>query len=131
MQECCSDNHIPYCHTTEGYQYLTFAGYLVNKAIALVTKKPTFEAGDFSLLVSSPIDWASVPQEPSGYEGIFPLLFESSLELSVFQQQLPSSLQLREYLQDWLKDETISKILKRLGQSKAKPIERLKVAFIV
>jgi hypothetical protein len=35
------------------------------------------------------------------------------------QQQLPPNYQIQEYLQDWLKDETIPRILNRLAHSTA------------
>jgi superfamily II helicase len=76
-------------------------------------------AYDISLLVNSPVDWKSIPTEPQGYEGIFHLLFEKPSEQSIYQTLLPSQLQLREFLQTWLMDETIAEILSRLCNSKA------------
>jgi len=38
---------------------------------------------------------------------------------SLYQTLLPSTLQLQEYLQKWLKDKTIIEVLQRLRQSEA------------
>jgi len=38
---------------------------------------------------------------------------------SLYQTLLPSTLQLQEYLQNWLKDKTIIEVLQRLRQSEA------------
>jgi ATP-dependent Lhr-like helicase len=84
-----------------------------------------FEADDFSLLVSSPIEWSSIPNHPRDYERYFHLLFEPSSEQSIYQQQLPKDLQLREYLQDWLKDETIPIVLGRLSSARTVQVSGL------
>jgi len=106
---------IPFTRTNDGIRYFTFAGNLVNKAVGLFTKKPDVDCDDLFLLVPSPINWASIPTNPMDYEGIFHLLFEPTTEQSIYQKQLPVDLQKREYLQDWLKDEEISRILNRLS----------------
>jgi len=121
VQVACSENQIPYFRSSEGIRYFTFAGHLVNRAIGLYTRKPGFKADDLSLLVPSPVDWASISIHPSDYEDFFHLLFEPSSGQSLYQKQLPLDLQEREYLQDWLKDKVIPQILVRLVRSK--PIE--------
>ncbi|MEA2031953.1 MAG: DEAD/DEAH box helicase, partial [candidate division Zixibacteria bacterium] len=73
----CSQDEIPFTRSPDGIRYFTFSGYLVNRAIGLYTKKPAFKADDISLLVPSPIDWDSIPSQPSEYEDIFHLLFET------------------------------------------------------
>jgi len=109
---------VPYLREADGVRYWTFAGYLVNKAIGLVSRKPSFEAGDLCLKLPSPIDWGSIPTEPVDYESVFPLLFEVSSEQSVCQSLLPLDLQQVEFLQDWLRDETIPAVLTRLQRSR-------------
>jgi ATP-dependent helicase Lhr and Lhr-like helicase len=106
---------IPFTRSVEGIRYFTFAGQLVNKAIGLITRKPSFQADDLSLLVSSPVDWTTVPGDPDAYRDIFTTLFAPSSEQSLYQQQLPSDLQLRECLQDWLRDQTVPQVLARLA----------------
>ena len=53
------------------------------------------------------------------YEDIFHLLFEATVAQSIYQKQLPLELQEREYLQAWLKDTAIPRILARLRNAKA------------
>lgn len=113
----CGSNQIPYIGVECPYRYFTFGGYLVNKALALVTKQWDFKADDISLQCASPIDWASIPVEPKDYESVFHRLFEMSDNPSLYQTLLPTTLQLQEYLQDWLKDKTISEVLQRLQKS--------------
>lgn len=117
IRHACSEDQIPYMRTSEGIRYYTFAGYLVNRAVGLITGKLNFKADDISLLVPSPVDWVSVPNDPSEYEQVSDRLFEESSKQSIYQQQLPLELQQREYLQDWLKDEVIPKILCRLSRA--------------
>ena len=119
FRQDCSFEQIPYQRSDEGIRYYTFGGYLVNKAVGFISGKAGFKADDFSLLVSSPIEWTSIPQSPLEYERVFHLLFEASSEQSIYQQQLPKELQLLEYLQDWLKDETIPLVLERLSGAAA------------
>jgi len=127
IQDVCSINQIPYKRSAAGIRYFTFGGYLVNKAIGLVSRKPVFDANDISLTVPSPIDWSMIPANPLEYQEIYHLLFEQSSEQSIYQQNLPIDLQQREYLQPWLKDNSIQHILARLVLSKPKLIESGKV----
>lgn len=115
LRNSCSPEQIPYQRTANGIRYFTFGGYLVNKAVGLISGKPNFKPDDFSLLVSSPIEWASIPTQPGDYEKVFHLLFLPSSEQSIYQQQLPQDLQLHEYIQDWLKHESIPRVLDRLS----------------
>jgi ATP-dependent Lhr-like helicase len=89
---------------------------LVNKAIGLSTGKD-FKADELTLWASSPIVWANIGDSPQAYEDFFPSLFEVSSDLSLYQSILPPELQLREFLQTWLKDETIPVALQRLRNS--------------
>jgi len=114
---------VPFFVTNEGYKYFTFAGYYVNKAIALFTEKTNFEADDISILVPSPIEWEKLPCDPIDYKIIFEKLFEITSEQSIFQQKLPMQLQLIEFIQEWLKDHSINDVLLRLTKSKSKKIE--------
>ena len=123
LTKCCSHGQIPFSRGSDGIRYFTFAGYLVNKAIGLIANKPGFQADDLVLQVSSPIDWPTIPSNPAAYQSVFHLLFEPSSEQSIYQQQLPSALQLREFLQEWLRDETIPQILSRLVHSKPVKVE--------
>jgi ATP-dependent Lhr-like helicase len=114
----CVQNQIPSFRHDAGMIYYTFAGYLVNKAIGLRTGKD-FKAEEFTLWTSSPIDWVDLPENPEAYGEFFASLFEVPSDLSVFQSMLPSDLQLKEFLQIWLKDKTIEGALHRLRNSEA------------
>lgn len=123
LRRQCAVDQMPYVRSTAGIRYYTFAGYLVNKAVGLFSGKAGFQADDFSLLVPSPVEWAVVPTDPFGYHAFFDLLFEPNSEQSVYQQLLPLDLQRREYLQDWLKDETVPRILNRLAHATAVKVD--------
>jgi ATP-dependent Lhr-like helicase len=123
IKALCSYNQIPFQRTVDGICYYTFGGYLVNKAIGLASKKMGFKANDFTLLVPSQINWSSIPKHPIDYQEYFPQSVETSSEQSIFQQLLPINLQQREYLQEWLNDETISNVLERLSDAEPKLIE--------
>ncbi|HPO87592.1 MAG TPA: DEAD/DEAH box helicase [Candidatus Hydrogenedentes bacterium] len=117
LRSVCTFNQIPYVRSVDGFQYFTFAGYLVNKAVGLISGNKSFKASDASVLVPSPIDWGMIPSEPQAYESVFPSLFEMSSEQSLYQALLPPELQLREYLEDWLKDQAVTDVLRRLVSS--------------
>ncbi len=121
IRSTCSHDQIPYQRTPDGIRYYTFGGRLVNRAIGLLTKKAIFKADDFTLSVPSPIEWSSIPSQASDFDEILQLLPEETTTQSLYQKLLPGDLQQREFLQDWLRDSTIARILSRL--SKASPVE--------
>lgn len=129
LRAACAIHQIPYVRSADGIRYFTFAGYLVNKAIGLISQKASFKASDASLLVPSPIDWVTIPSEPTAYEGVYPSLFEASSEQSLYQAQLPPELQLREYMEDWLKDQAVAEALLRLVGSSPVAVDPASVAF--
>jgi ATP-dependent Lhr-like helicase len=112
----CTQDQIPCYPWDGGTLYFTFAGYLVNKAIGLCTGAD-FRADELTLWAAAPIDWATVADTPQAYEKFFPFLFEVSSDSSLYQSLLPQELQLWEFLQIWLKDETIPVALQRLRNS--------------
>ena len=117
LRRICRIDQIPYIRSSKGIRYFTFGGYLVNKAVALINKQLDYKADDVSLLVISPINWASIPTEVQAYESVFHRLLETSSERSIYQTLLPAELQLREFLQDWLRNETVRRVLVRLAHS--------------
>lgn len=117
VQRFFEEDQIPHTRVPDGHCYLTFAGLSVNKAIALITEQSSYKADDLSLTVTMPVDWTSLPTEPQAYNKIFHQLFEATSEQSIYQSLLPRELQAREFLQDWLKDETVPQILTRLARS--------------
>lgn len=114
---------IPCSRASRGVTYLTFAGSLVNRAIALITRQPEYDAGDIALTVTESIQWDTIPTDPQEYESVFPLLFEPSVSQTLFQTLLPHPLQLREFIQDWLRDEAIHLVLARLATSIALTVD--------
>jgi ATP-dependent Lhr-like helicase len=76
-----------------------------------------FKADELTLWSSAPVIWPSVADSPGAYEAFFPSLFEVTSDLSLYQSLLPRDLQLKEFLQMWLKDETIPLALQRLRNS--------------
>jgi ATP-dependent Lhr-like helicase len=117
----CGITDIPYCHAERGIRYYTFAGALVNEAVALITEKDDPKFDDHWLWVKSPIDWKSVPTEPAAYQRVFDEMFHPTADQSIFQKMLPTNLQVREYVQEWLKDKAVPKVLVRLAASE--PVE--------
>lgn len=118
LQSLCNQNQVPCLQKDGGILYFTFAGYLVNKAIGLSVGRE-FRADELTLWSNAPIPWANVATSPEAYEPFFPSLFEVSSDLSIYQSMLPADLQLKEFLQMWLKDETIPLALQRLRNSTA------------
>ena len=117
LKSACNEYQIPCKRSLEGYGYTTYAGYMVNKAIALFTNQSGYLAEDTMLLVSKPIEWNSLPDSPQDYETIFPSLFETSGEQSIYQTLLPYELQRTEFIQTWIQDNTVREILARLSRS--------------
>jgi ATP-dependent Lhr-like helicase len=112
----CTPRQIPCFPRDGGTLYFTFAGFLVNKAIGLSTGKD-FKADELTLWASAPLHWANIGDSPGDYEAFYSSLFEVSSDLSLYQSLLPAALQLTEFLQMWLKDETIPLALQRLRNS--------------
>lgn len=110
-------NSIPFIKKNGKYTYLTFAGQLVNKAIALITNQYEFEVNDTTLTCLTRINWSSIPVNPKDYEEVFDHLFEADSDQTFYQSLLPESLQRHEFLQNWLKDSTIILQLSRLQRS--------------
>lgn len=127
----CSAAQIPYLETESGYLYLTFGGFLVNKAVALITNQWNFKADNISIYCASPVNWQEIPSDPSKYESVFHSLFEVKDNQSLYQTLLPESLQLQEYIQSWLKDNTIREILIRLKESEARKVDPEIISHII
>lgn len=121
LQRHCNNLQIPYAVTSTDICYYTYGGYLINKAICLTHNIPEFEVDDISIKIklsqSVPIDWKCLSTNPRDYSRVFDSLFEVTSEQSVFQTMLPENLQKEEFLQEWLKNDYIPKILERLKNS--------------
>jgi ATP-dependent Lhr-like helicase len=114
FRTACRSDQIPFYRTHTGIRYFTFGGYLVNKAIALSTGQPDFKADDFFLDVVTPIDWSKLITKPQDFEAVFHSLFEANSAQSLYQTFLPVDLQRIEFLQEWLKNEAVGRVLTRL-----------------
>lgn len=121
MQRHCNNRQIPYEVTSKEVCYYTYGGYLINKAICLMNNIQDPEIDDISIRIklsnSVPIQWNALSTNPQDYSKIFDSLFEVTSEQSVFQTMLPENLQKEEFLQEWLKNDYIPKILERLKNS--------------
>lgn len=118
----CKIDEIPCCAVGKGndelnFRYYTFGGLLINRALGLITKQKDFQESDLCLDVHSPIDWKVLPSNPHDYRLIFENMFRPSADQSIFQKMLPEELQVREYTQEWLKDDAIRQVLSRLASS--------------
>jgi ATP-dependent Lhr-like helicase len=123
FRAACKADQIPFFRTLTGTRYLTFGGYLVNKAAALLTKQPDFKADEFTLEVVTPIEWQKLPSKAAGFESVFHSLFETSSGQSIFQTFLPQELQRHEFLQEWLKSQAVEAVVGRLATSRAVRVE--------
>jgi len=121
LQKNSNNRQIPYSVSEDSICYSTFAGYLVNKAVCLMQGINDFEVDDISIRIklaqSVPIEWSSISPNPLDYSRIFDSLFEVTSEQSIYQEMLPDNLQKEEFLQEWLKNDYIPKILHRLKNS--------------
>jgi ATP-dependent Lhr-like helicase len=117
IQELTPRDSVPFCRRQDDHMYLTFAGNLINKAIALITNQPNFRAEDAILTCPTRIDWNSIPIVPEAYEPVFGHLFQSAAEQTFYQTLLPVQLQRAEFLQMWFHDPTIRIQLQRLRAS--------------
>ncbi len=117
IHDSCKIDEIPFCYSDGKVFYLTFGGHLVNKAISLATRQLEYEANDVCLNTLSTVKWHTILDQPKEFEPIFKDLFEITDEQTIYQKLLPFEFQVREFLQEWLKDQTIPMILKRLSKS--------------
>ncbi len=108
-------NEIPCRRLGTSFQYETFAGYIINRAVGLLTQSVPFKANDYILEVSTPIDWSALPGVPEAYDSVYDRLYEDNPGQSLFQQLLPLDLRLKEFLQSWLRDDTVRETLARLS----------------
>jgi len=117
LRKACRATQIPYIRLTGGISYLTFAGYIVNKAVCINTGQLDPKFDDVLLTGTAPIEWNAISPSPRAYENIFDQLFESSSEQSLYQTLLPERFQVQEFLEGWLRDRTIPEVLQRLSSS--------------
>ncbi len=119
-QALFSVHDIPYVEDGNYIRYYTFGGLLVNTAIALIHGQRFRLQGvtDCFVEMRTPVEWAKLPSEPMGYERVFERLSQRLMGRSIFQKLLPDELKVKEGIQEWLCDEAIGKVLRRLTSSK-------------
>jgi len=117
LRKTIPHNSIPYYCFSGNYIYFTFAGALVNKAIALVSGQTSYAVDDLKLSCQNEINWESIPARPEEYESVFDEILNEKSDQTFYQTLIPDNLQKYEYLQMWLKNATIGTHLQRLKAS--------------
>ncbi|GHS93968.1 ATP-dependent helicase [Planctomycetales bacterium] len=123
----CALNELPYCATTDGVLYFTFAGEIINRALAKMAGATKAQANDFCLEVAAPLDWKNIAADSAAYADCFRQLFDAPAGRSYFQELLPIELQQREFLEPLLKDPAIPRILTRLRNSRPRAFDRRQI----
>lgn len=96
------------------YVYLTFAGELVNRLVAVwLDRQPPTGVDDYLLQVEQPLPTDRLPDSES-LAHLLPLAQRSIDDLSVFQQHLPDELRSAEFRSSFLGSEAIQRALNRL-----------------
>ncbi len=122
-------DRIPTARDGLGYHYFTFAGQVVNGAIARWSGSPSFEAGEIELVTEQPIDFAALPEDPSELERFACETLRLPESLTIFQLALPPELLERELAEIWRKTPVFQRSLSRLRRARVlpAPIEDLHV----
>ncbi|WP_161607203.1 DEAD/DEAH box helicase [Prochlorothrix hollandica] len=119
-----SYNQVPMFFKNSHIHYYTFAGSLVNYVLATSLNLKNSGFNDIVITTTTPIEWNKISTDPENYTKYFKeILF--SQELSIYQELLPTELKQVEAIQQWLKDLTIKKILKRLSISSECQVSQL------
>lgn len=106
------------------YVYLTFAGELVNRLLAVwLEGKPPARGDDYLLQVDQPLPIAQLPSS-AGLAPLLPMAQRSSDDLSVYQQYLPDDLRLAEFRGSFLESQAIQRALDRLRSAQLREVTR-------
>lgn len=98
----------------ERYVYLTFAGELVNRLVAVwLDRQPPKDVDDYLLQVEQPLPVDRLP-DSEDLAHLLPMAQRSIDDLSVFQQHLPDELRSAEFRSSFLGSEVIRRTLSRL-----------------
>ena len=117
LREKCRYDQVPLSIKNLSREYYTFAGFLVNQAIAIVLNLKDVKVDNISISTSTEIQWDLLPDNPMDYEQFFKRLFKKQQGLSIYQELLPANLKQVEATQIWLKDQTIKTVLQRLSSA--------------
>jgi len=121
---------VPVIPLTKEFYHITFAGkicnFIISKSIGLFKSK----VNDVGIFAPWIIDFSKLKSSLSYYTDIVESLFTASLSQTLFQSHLPESLQQKEFVEEWLCNLEMKKVLERLITSSTieVPIER--VAFL-
>jgi ATP-dependent helicase Lhr and Lhr-like helicase len=122
IKNVCKKEDIPYTSSLDGNVYFTFAGYIVNLAICLYLSINDYKINDYSIKTGRNINWKLIPDNIDEFINYYDMLYEESLNQSIYQKLLPLDLQKREYIQSFIKNKEINLILKRLKHGTPKEI---------
>lgn len=100
------------------YLYLTFAGELINRLLAVwLQQHPPASVDDYQLRVEQPLPFDQLPDLET-LAPLLPLAQRSSDDLSVYQQYLPDELRSAEFRAAFLGSRAIRRTLERLRQTR-------------
>lgn len=134
IRSTCSEFEIPFFRDVAGFCYITFAGKMVNTALALLLSPESFDATDLTLTVPHSIDWSLVPSHSHGFDSILPHLFahmEMESQRSIYQELLPQSLAAQEFVQLWYCDHSVASLLERLSDGAPKLVAQSSIDFLL
>jgi ATP-dependent helicase Lhr and Lhr-like helicase len=114
-------SQVPYEVISDGLRYFTFAGSIVNAAIAVYTHQAQIMVDDLSIVADRAIPWNSIPADPQSFMMTLGRLLQLGGEQSIFQKMLPEQLQHSEAAQLWVRHPAVSEVLQRLSQ--AEPVQ--------
>lgn len=115
LRNCCTQEQLPYFLHQDGLTYLTFGGQLVNTVIPLLSGQYPSATTDISFTVPRPLRKGNISLRPDDYHDVFKLIQQPQLNQTIYQSLLPVDLQSSEFIQDWLKDRSVVKVLERLA----------------
>lgn len=97
------------------FRYYTFAGRTMNELVARRSGVVEFQAGEIVLRSAQPIDFSSLPDDPSALVSVATQCLHVPDRLTMFQQLLPAELLRAELSEDWLKTPVYGRGLRRLS----------------
>lgn len=122
---------LPYERTTRGFRFYTFAGDLANKAIVKWFGVDAEMESDLTIISNKLLDWHRLPTDSSALLSQAEEVFTTSAGQTVFQQRLPVKMQREEWLQEWIQDQSISDVLKRIHESQLGEISPGDLSFLI
>lgn len=126
-----TNNVIPVVRTKDSLYHITFAGSLCNHVVGKVNEISDPRVDDIGIFAPWPMDFSKLSPHLSDYENIVDGLYVPSSSQTIFQEALPKSLQRKEFIEEWLCNSEIERVLIRLKKSipKEVPMERMKWLF--